>query len=90
MLKELLNSKPKMNAKLQMTLNAFHTISRSRKYTGQYSSPLPLTEHDVLSFIDLHGCEMFESDILVNIILALDNEHLKLEAAHRKAEANRV
>lgn len=89
MLKELLKSKPNVNAKMQMAMNAFNSISRSRKYTGQTSSPLPLTEHDVMSYISIHGCDCYENDILINIILALDNEFLTLDSARKKAEAKR-
>jgi hypothetical protein len=89
MLKELLKSKPSVNAKMQIAMNAFNTISRSRKYTGQYASPLPLTESDVMEHVNLHGCSGYESDIMINIILALDNEWLTLESARRKAEASR-
>lgn len=89
MLKELIKSKPKVNARMRQAMNIFNTVSRNRKYAGQYAAPLPLTEIDVVSHIDLHGNECFESDILINIILALDNEYLKLESAKRKAEANR-
>ncbi|MDB4352478.1 hypothetical protein OAA60_03495 [Porticoccaceae bacterium] len=89
MLKTLLASKPNVTAKQQQAMNTFNAISRSRKYTGQYASPLPLTEHDVIQHIQLHGCNCFESDIMINIILALDNEFLTLDAARRKAEANR-
>ena len=89
MLKALLESKPNVTNKMQHAMNAFNSISRSRKYTGQYSSPLPLTEHDVMDYIRVHGCNSYESDILINIILALDNEFLTLDAARRKAEANR-
>lgn len=87
MLKQLLSSKPKINHKMQLAMNTFNTISRSRKYTGQYASPLPLTEQDVIEYIGLHGCNSYESDILINIILALDNEWLTLESARRKSEA---
>ena len=89
MLKTLLESKPNVTAKMQGAMNAFNSISRSRKYTGQYSSPLPLTEHDVIEHIQLNGCNSYESDIMINIILALDNEYLTIEAAKRKAEAQR-
>ena len=89
MLKQLLASKPKLNHKMQIAMNAFNAISRGRRYTGQYASPLPLTEYDVIDYIKLHGCNSYESDILVSIILAVDNEWLTLEAAKRKAEANR-
>ena len=89
MLKALLESKPHVTARMQQAMNAFNSISRSRKYTGQYSSPLPLTEHDVIEYISVHGCNSYESDILISIILALDNEFLALDAARRKAEANR-
>ena len=86
MLKELLKSKPKVNAKMQQCMNSFNTISRGRRYTGQYASPLPLTEADVIEHISLHGCTSYESDIMINIILAIDNEWLTLESARRKAE----
>ena len=89
MLKELLKSKPNITAKMQLAMNSFNTISRARRYTGQYALPLPLTETDVMDYISLHGCTSYESDILINIILALDNEYLTLESAKRKAELNR-
>lgn len=89
MLKELLKSKPNVKPRMQQALNAFSSIGRSRKYTGQSSSPLPLTENDVLSYISVHGCNCYESDILINIILALDNEWLTLDSARRTAEAKR-
>lgn len=89
MLKQLLRSKPSVTDKMQLAMNSFNTISRARRYTGQCASPLPLTEQDVIEHIILHGCNSYEPDILINIILALDNEWLKLETARRKAEANR-
>ena len=89
MLKELLKSKPNVNAKMQQAMNIFNSISRGRKYTGQSSSPLPLTEHDVMSYISIHGCSSYENDILVNIIIALDNEFLTLDSARRISEAKR-
>jgi len=89
MLKALLESKPSVTAKMQQAMNAFNSISRGRGYTGQYATALPLTEKDVISHISIHGSTCYESDILVNIILALDNEWLTLEAARKKAEAKR-
>jgi hypothetical protein len=87
MFKALLKDKPSITPKMQMALNAFNSISRSRKYTGQYASPLPLTEHDVIENINLNGCCSYEPDIMISIILALDNEFLTIEAAKRKSEA---
>lgn len=89
MFKELMKGRPNITPKMQIAMNAFNAISRGRRYTGQYASPLPLTEYDVIDYIKLHGCNSYESDILVSIILAVDNEWLTLEAAKRKAEANR-
>lgn len=89
MLKELLKSKPNVNAKMQQAMNAFNSICRCRQYTGQYSSPLPLTEHDVINYISVHGSNCYESDILMSIILALDNDWLKIDSARRIAEAKR-
>lgn len=89
MLKQLLKSKPNVNAKQQQAMNAFNSISRGRRYTGQAATPLPLTESDVIEYVSVHGITCYESDILTNIILALDNEYLTLEAARRKAEASR-
>ena len=89
MLKQLLSSQPSVTDKMQLAMNSFNTILRARRYTGQCDSPLPLTEQDVIDHIILHGCNSYEPDILTNIILALDNEWLKLEKARRKAEANR-
>lgn len=88
MLKQLLESKPRLNTKMQLAMNSFNSIGRSRKYTGQSALPLPLTESDVIEHIKLYGCNSYEADILINIILALDNEWLKLETARRKSEAN--
>lgn len=88
MLKELLKSKPRMNVKMQLAMNSFNSIARNRKYTGQTALPLPLNERDVIEHIKLHGCNTYEPDILINIILSLDNEWLTLETARRKAEAN--
>lgn len=87
MLKELLKSKPRMNVKMQLAMNSFNSVARNRRYTGQTASPLPLTERDVIDYIELHGCNTYEPDIMINIILALDNEWLTIEAARRKAEA---
>ena len=89
MLKTLLESKPNITAKMQQAMNSFNSISRSRKYTGKYASPLPLTEHDVMQHIKLNGCNSYEPDIMISIILALDNEFLTIEAVKRKAEAQR-
>ncbi|MBL4795847.1 MAG: hypothetical protein JKY50_00380 [Oleispira sp.] len=89
MLKELLKSKPNVKPRMQQAMNVFNSISRGRQYTGQTSSPLPLTEHDVMSYISIHGLTCYEGDILINIILALDNEWLTLDSARRKAEAKR-
>jgi len=87
MLKELLKSKPRVTAKMQQAMNVFNSVSRGRKYAGQYVSALPLTEFDIMQYINIHGSSAYEPDILINIILALDNEWLTLEAARRKAES---
>jgi len=87
MLKQLLESKPSVTNKMQLAMNSFNTISRSRRYTGQMASPLPLTEQDVIEHISIHGCKSYEPDIIIDIILALDNEWLTIETARRKAEA---
>lgn len=51
------------------------------------ASPLPLTDADVVEHINVHGCNSYEPDILINIILALDNKYLELESERRKREA---
>ena len=84
--KQLSASKPKMTPELREVLNAYHTISRGRKYAGQYASPCPLTEKDVLEYISLHGACGYESDILINIVLNLDNHYLELDAKRRKKD----
>ena len=84
---ELLKSKPRVNNKMRQALNAFNSVSRKRRYTGQMASPLPLTDADVVEHINVHGCNSYEPDILINIILALDNKYLELESERRKREA---
>lgn len=87
MLTHLRKAKPKVTPKQQEALNIFNTVSRNRRYTGQMASPLPLTENDIVQYLDLHGCNCYERDIIINIVLALDNEWLSLESARRKREA---
>lgn len=88
MLKQLIEARPNLTPKMNMALSAFNSISRRRGYAGQYATPLPISEDDVISYINTHGCDCYESDILINIIITLDNEWLKLDAERRKRESN--
>lgn len=51
------------------------------------ASPLPLTENDIVQYLSLHGCNAYEVDIMISIVLALDNEYLTAETERRKREA---
>ena len=51
------------------------------------ASPLPLNENDVVQYLSLHGCNAYEVDIMISIVLALDNEYLTAETERRKREA---
>ena len=85
-LKQLLLGRPKLNYKMQLALNAFNVISRSRNYVGQMASPCPLSECDIIKYIELHGVTCYEPDIFMEIIISLDNEWLRIEADRRKRE----
>lgn len=85
-LKNLIAGKPRLNGKMQEALKAFNTIGRVRNYVGQTASPCPLSECDILKYIELHGVTCYEPDIFLEIILSLDNEWLKIDAERRKRE----
>lgn len=88
-MKALEKLKPNLTLKQQEAQGIFNAVSRNRMYVGQLASPLPIRESDIIDYINLHGCACYESDILIDIIMALDNDYLAAENERRKREANK-